>query len=124
MKAEQTLGKLWLEFVHQDEGQTSGQMRPLQLYSIEKPGMKVNKASAQVGNGEPLWVLAEGETGQEQDILLPSRLTPSSPRLPVPSHLGKASQCGSPKGALAAPSLGEGESSLQGRKAEGEVCAS
>lgn len=72
MKAEQTLGKLWLEFVHQDEGQTSGQMRPLQLHSMEKPGMKVNKASAQVGNGEPLWVLAEGETGQQQDILLPS----------------------------------------------------
>lgn len=28
MKAEQTLGKLWQEFEHRDEGQTSGQMGP------------------------------------------------------------------------------------------------
>ena len=47
MKAEQTLGKLWEEFVHQDEGQTSGQMGPLQLCSVEKPGMQLNNASAQ-----------------------------------------------------------------------------
>ncbi|KAI4546551.1 hypothetical protein MG293_003106 [Ovis ammon polii] len=62
MKAEQTLGKLWQEFVHQDEGQTSGQMRTLQLYSVEKPGMKVNKASAQLSVANK----APGTEGQQQ----------------------------------------------------------
>lgn len=44
----------------------------VQLCSVEKPSIQVNKASAQVGNGEPLWLLAEGETSQEEAILLPS----------------------------------------------------
>lgn len=43
--------------------------------------MKVNKASAQ-GNGEPLWVLAEGETGHGRTYC-----SPQTESLPVPGFL-------------------------------------
>ena len=71
MKTEQTLGKLWEEFVHQDEGQTSGQMGPLQLCSVKKPACSLITLLHRWAIGNR-WVLAEGETGQQEDVLLPS----------------------------------------------------
>ena len=99
MKAEQTLGKLWEEFVHQDEGQTSGQMGPLQLCSVEKPGMQLNNASAQVGNGEPLGASRRGDRpagGRTAPLV--------TELLPVPGFLshhiwGRLASVEAPKGA-------------------------
>lgn len=82
--------------------------------------MKVNKASAQVGNGEPLWVLAEGETRPAAGHTAPLVTELLQSRLPVPSHLGKAGNVEAPREPWQHPPWGR-ESSLQGRKAEGAV---